>query len=132
MSLWKGNLLFWKRPFSILALHWCMIVKFGRRKHNIGNQNMVVIYMIPGEKYDDWVKSFPKNVKVNQHLGRFRRMSRWTLHPINLLRRKSRTPNFSQTAVNCLLRKTATMREMKSSPVLCIYYTVHECENHTH
>ena len=28
---------------------------------------------------EDWVKSFPKNVKVDQHLGCFRRMSRWTL-----------------------------------------------------
>ena len=26
------------------------------------------------------LKSFMKNVKVDQHLGRFRRMSRWTLH----------------------------------------------------
>ena len=36
--------------------------------------------LITGENYGDWVKSFPKNVKVDQHLGRFRRMSRWTLH----------------------------------------------------
>ena len=39
--------------------------------------------------------------------------------PISLLRRKSRTPNFSQTSFNRSLRKTAAMREMKSSPVLC-------------
>ena len=26
-----------------------------------------------GESYDDWVKSFPKNVKVDQHLGHFRK-----------------------------------------------------------
>ena len=50
--------------------------------------------------------SFSTNVKVDPT-------------PISLLRRKSRTPNFSQTAVNCLLSKTATMREMKSSLVLC-------------
>ena len=36
--------------------------------------------LITGENYDDWVKSFPKKVKVDQHLGRFRRMSRWILH----------------------------------------------------
>ena len=36
--------------------------------------------LITGENYDDWVKSFPKNVKVDQHLCRFWRMSRWTLH----------------------------------------------------
>ena len=36
--------------------------------------------LITGEDYDDWVKSFTKNVKVDQHIGRFRRMSRCTLH----------------------------------------------------
>ena len=49
--------------------------------------------------------SFSTNVKVDPT-------------PISLLRQKPRTPNFNQTAVNCLLRKAATMREMKSSPVL--------------
>ena len=50
--------------------------------------------------------SFSTNVKVDPT-------------PISLLRQESRTPNFSQTAFNCSLKKTATMREMKSSPVLC-------------
>ena len=82
--------------------------------------------LITAENYDDWVKSLPKNVKVDQHLGRFRRMSRLTLHLLAFCDEGSRTPNFSQTAVNCLLRKTATMREMKSSPVLCdIIYCSH-------
>ena len=77
--------------------------------------------VITGENYDDWVKSFPKNVKVDQHLGRFFFSANVKVDPtpISLLRRKSRTPNFSQTAFNCSLRKTTTMREMKSSPVLC-------------
>ena len=50
-------------------------------------------------------QSFPMNVKVDP------------TH-ISLLRRKSRTPDYSQTAFNCSLRKTATMREMQSSSVL--------------
>ena len=53
--------------------------------------------------------SFSTNVKVDPT-------------PISLLRQKSKTPNFSQTAFNCSLRKTATMREMKSSAVLCDLY----------
>ena len=61
-------------------------------------------------------------------------MSRWTL-PISLLRRRSRTPNLSQATVNCLLRKTATVTEMKSSPDLydLIYFILStECDYHTH
>ena len=51
-------------------------------------------------------QSFPMNVKVDPT-------------SISLLRRKSRTPKYSQTAFNCSLRKTVTMREMQSSSVLC-------------
>ena len=75
--------------------------------------------LITGENYDDWVKSFPKNVKVDQHLGRFRRLSRWTLHLSAFCDESQGLQTSVQTAFNCSLRKTATMREMKSSPVLC-------------
>ena len=98
--------------------------------------------LITGENYDDWAKSFPNKVKVDQHLGhfwhpnRFQWMPRWTLH-LSAFSGESRIPNLSQTTFNCLLRKTATISHERIeilSGIICMWSNIlsTECEYHTH
>ena len=90
--------------------------------------------VITGENYDDWVKSFPENVKIDQHLGRlqhpncFRWMSRWTLR---LLRHYERNEmilgimwfNILSTSVN--ITHTKLMQLLVSTR----HWSVHSASN---
>ena len=60
--------------------------------------------LITGENYDNWVKSFSKNFKVDNTLVVFDECQGgpYTYQPFAT---KVKDSNFSQTAVNCLLRK---------------------------
>ena len=87
-----------KNYCPVWSLKKTMMTEWSPFRRNQGRPTLIWTFSTP--------QSFPMNFKVNPT-------------PISLLRRKSRTPNYSQTAFNCSLRKTATMREMQSSSVLC-------------